>query len=220
MGNAQQVKVWDITVRIFHWALVVGFIIAYVSGEEEDLLHIYSGYIVFALILFRILWGFIGTRYARFWNFVYGPEATATYVKSIFSGKPIHYLGHNPIGGWMVILMLVSLFAVSWSGLELYASEGKGPLANADISLINHALANGDDDDERDEHDDDENEPEDDEFWEDIHEALAEITLFLVFAHIIGVLIASVIHKENLVRAMITGKKPYTGDTESDNSSD
>lgn len=217
MGAKQQIKVWDIAIRIFHWSLVVGFVIAYVSGEEEDLLHIYSGYVVFGLILFRILWGSIGTRYARFWNFVYGPEATVTYVKSIFSGKPIHYLGHNPIGGWMVILMLVSLFAVSWSGLELYASEGKGPLANADISLINHALANGDDDDERDEHDDDENEPEDDEFWEDIHEALAEITLFLVFVHIIGVLIASVIHKENLVRAMFTGKKRYQA---ADNSSD
>lgn len=162
-----------------HWSLVVSFFIAYVSGEEEDLLHIYSGYVVFGLVLFRILWGFIGSKHARFWNFIVGPEKTMAYMKSLLAGKPIHYLGHNPIGGWMVVLLLVSLFAVSWSGLELYASEGKGPLANANASLINNALANGDDDDDRDENDDDENESDGEEFWEDIHEALAEFTLFL-----------------------------------------
>lgn len=204
MGNEQEIKVWDIAVRIFHWLLALSFFIAYLSGEEEDLLHVYSGYIVFGLILFRILWGFIGTRHARFRDFIYGPKATTAYIKSIFSRKPIHYMGHNPIGGWMVILLMLSLLAVSWSGLELYASEGKGPLANADYSLVNKALANGDDNDEKDGRG---GKAEGDEFWEDIHEASAEFTLFLILVHIFGVLIASAIHKENLIRSMITGKK-------------
>jgi cytochrome b len=85
MTNEERVKVWDIGVRLFHWTLVVLFTVAYLSGDDEDMLHIYAGYGVIALIAFRILWGVVGTRHARFADFVYGPKATMDYARSLFS---------------------------------------------------------------------------------------------------------------------------------------
>ena len=93
-----QIKVWDIGVRIFHWALVLFFTIAYIS-EDIELIHAYAGYVVLGLILFRVLWGLVGTKYARFNNFIYGKKAVFVYLKSLFTKKPEHYTGHNPIAG-------------------------------------------------------------------------------------------------------------------------
>jgi cytochrome b len=202
MTNEERVKVWDIGVRLFHWTLVVLFTVAYLSGDDEDMLHIYAGYGVIALIAFRILWGVVGTRHARFADFVYGPKATMDYARSLFSGKPIHYLGHNPLGGWMVIALLLSLAGACWSGLEAYAAEGHGPLAHQESIFIQSALAHGDEDGA-------ENGRENggDEFWEEAHEVLANLSLLLVFLHIAGVAVASVVHRENLVKAMIKGYK-------------
>jgi len=205
MRDAQEIKVWDIAIRMFHWSLVIFFFITYLSGEDEDsLLHIYAGYVVCGLILFRVVWGFIGTRYARFWNFIYGPATTLAYLKSLLTKNPVHYLGHNPAGGWMVILLLVCLFAVSWSGLELYASEDKGPLAGLNVTVINTAYAHGDNDDEG--HGSRER-SEGDKFWSEFHEVLANFTLFLVAVHILGVIVSSILHRENLLRAIISGNK-------------
>ena len=197
------VKVWDILVRIFHWSLVVFFFIAYVT-EEESFLHIYSGYIVLALVLFRIVWGVIGTKYARFSNFIYSPASALGYLKSLVFGKPKHYLGHNPAGGLMVVALLLSLFVTTYSGLKTYAiEEGKGPLAANSFSLISNAYA--DDDDyygyRRGKYQDK------DEFWEELHEASANFTLFLIFIHIFAVVVSSKLHNEDLIKPMITGKK-------------
>jgi len=79
----KQVKVWDIVVRLFHWSLVVAFIIAYISGEDEGAVHVYAGYIVIGLIAFRILWGYIGSTHARFKEFVYGPALRARNGKGL-----------------------------------------------------------------------------------------------------------------------------------------
>ncbi len=119
MNDQGEIKVWDIGVRIFHWSLVVLFFISYVSGDEESLLHVYSGYGVLALVVFRVVWGVIGTKYARFSNFIVGPKATGLYARSLLTARPIHYPGHNSIGGWMVIMLLILLIATSWSGLVL-----------------------------------------------------------------------------------------------------
>lgn len=206
MAGEEQVKVWDIGVRLFHWTLVVLFAVSYLSGDDESLLHIYSGYGVAALIVFRIVWGVVGTRYARFADFVRGPKATMDYVRSLFSGKPIHYLGHNPLGGWMVVALLLSLVGTCWSGLEAYAVEGHGPLARQESFFIRSALAQGDEDEG-------ENAQENgkknggDEFWEETHEVLANLSLVLVVLHIAGVAVGSVMHRENLVKAMIKGYK-------------
>lgn len=206
MTSEERVKVWDIGVRLFHWTLVVLFTVAYLSGDDEGMLHIYAGYGVIALIAFRILWGVVGTRHARFADFIRGPKATMGYARSLFSGKPLHYLGHNPLGGWMVIALLLSLAGACWSGLEAYAAEGHGPLARQDSFFIQSALAHGDEDGAE---NGKENGHENggDEFWEEAHEVLSNLSLALVFLHIAGVAVASVIHRENLVKAMIKGYK-------------
>jgi cytochrome b len=201
MSDQNRVKVWDIAVRVFHWSLVLFFVVSYLTGEEDDDLHIIAGYVVLGLVLFRLLWGLIGTRYARFWNFIYSPRTTIAYARSIMAGKPKHYLGHNPLGGWMVVFLLVSLSFTVWSGLELYAvEEGKGPLANS-LQLVSPAYADDDDRDERKKHSASE------EFWEEVHEVFANLTVLLVFLHIAGVIFSSIVHRENLVRGMITGYK-------------
>lgn len=208
------IRVWDAMVRLFHWSLVLTFFISYFTGDEENLLHIYTGYAVLGLIVFRLLWGIIGSRHARFSDFLYSPKKVIEYIKGLLSGKPQHYVGHNPAAGWMVIALLISLFVASISGLKVYAvEEGKGPLAGltTEFSLISSANADDDDDDkEHDEHgynDEKGGEKEGDEFWEELHEVSANLTLLLIFLHVAGVIVSSKLHKENLVKAMITGRK-------------
>jgi len=205
-----EIKVWDIFIRIFHWSLVLLFTLAYLTGEEETSWHAYFGYAIGILLILRFIWGFIGTQYARFGNFIYSPSTVIAYLKSLLSGKPKHYLGHNPAGATMVFALLFMLSMTTFSGLKAYAAEGYGPLAiNIDVTLIAVALADDDDDN------DDKGwrkEGKEDEFWEEIHEFTANFTLLLVFMHILGVIVSSKLHKENLVKAMITGKKAQQND--------
>ena len=209
------VKVWDPLVRIFHWSLVAAFVIAYLTGDEESTIHIYSGYAVIGLVLFRIVWGLIGTRHARFWDFVYRPSAIIQYAREFFIGRPKRYLGHNPLGGAMILLLLGSLLATGVTGYLMLGSDGvEGAQAEASITpapatahaaggIIASAYA-----------DDDDDEGEEDGHHEhggllgEIHEFFANFTLFLVFLHVGGVLLSSLRHRENLVRAMVTGRKP------------
>jgi len=205
MVEKKAVPVWDIAVRIFHWSLVAFFFIAYLSEDDFEALHVYAGYLVLALISFRVVWGVVGTKYARFGNFVYGFDRVKRYLASIVDGKPEHYLGHNPAGGLMIVVMLITLFAVSFSGLKAYASEGKGPLAQSEITLVAPAYA----------HDDEDRRPgkrPGHKFWEEVHELFANLMLLLVFVHIAGVVVSSLVHRENLVRAMVDGKKYIEGE--------
>ena len=207
MAEEVRIKVWDIAVRVFHWSLVALFFVAYLSGDDESLLHVYSGYGVLALVAFRIVWGFIGTKHARFADFIYGPAVTWQYVKSIISFKPFHYLGHNPLGAWMIFALLVALIGACWSGLEVYGKQGYGPLAQAEVRLVSLAMANDDGKEHRSERGTKKGKAEGEEFWGDIHEALSNLTLFLVFLHVVGVLISSAIDRENLIKGMVTGYK-------------
>ena len=207
MTEEQRVKVWDIAVRIFHWSLVVLFFAAYLSGEDGGLFHVYAGYGVLALVAFRIVWGIIGTRHARFSDFVYGRAATLQYARSLLSARPVHYLGHNPLGGWMVVALLVCLIGACWSGIEAYGEQGYGPLALQDVQTVSTAAAGDNPNDYGREGKTESGKVEGDKFWKEIHEALSSLTLFIVILHIIGVLVASVLHRENLVKAMITGYK-------------
>ncbi len=215
MNSQQPVLVWDILVRIFHWTLVASFAVAYLTSEDENPWHIYAGYTVLGLIVFRVIWGFVGSRYARFSDFIYSPANVVEYIKSLREGNPKHYLGHNPAGGWMVLAMLIMLFVVTLSGLKVYAiEEGKGPFAAnaAQLSPISSAHAEEDE-----EENDDDNETSgvdvekvseaDEEFWEEIHEIASNLMLVLIALHIAGVVASSRLHKENLVKAMLTGKK-------------
>jgi cytochrome b len=200
----QTVKVWDLPVRIFHWSLVITFAIAYLSGEDGENLHEIAGYLVLGLVLFRIVWGFIGTRHSRFSDFIYGPAAIVDYLRGMLAGNPKHYLGHNPAGGLMVIALLLSLLAVSWTGLEVLAQDGEGPLAGNGLAVVASAQA---DDDEHEGRSDNGARGDGEEFWEELHELTANFTLLLVFVHIAAVIFSSVVHRENLVRAMVTGRK-------------
>lgn len=204
------VKVWDPLVRLFHWSLVAAFAIAWLSGDEESRLHELAGYAIIGLVLVRIVWGFVGTRYARFSDFVYRPSAVLGYAREMLIAKPRHYLGHNPLGGMMILALLVSLLAAGVTGLALQgAEEGTGPFATlpagttlAMPSVISSAVA----DDDGDEGEEEENEGNE-EIWEELHEFFANLTLLLVALHIAGVIIGSLVHRENLVRAMFTGRK-------------
>ena len=204
------IRVWDPLVRIIHWGLVLAFTVAYLSGDEENSLHIYSGYVVLGLIAFRVLWGLVGTRYARFNNFVYSPGTVIQYLKGLAAKKPKHYMGHNPAAGWMVIAMLLSLCIVTVSGLKVYAiEEGLGPLSGKYPALTIIGPAYADDDDK--EHGKNENghgeDEEAEEFWEEMHEVSSNFMLLLIFLHITGVIVSGRLHNERLVKAMLTGKK-------------
>lgn len=195
MSNQPQlVKVWDPFVRIFHWGLVLAFFIAYITEEDFLTIHTFAGYLILALILLRIVWGVIGTRHARFTDFVYSPQTIKQFIKETFYLRAKRYLGHNPAGGAMVILLIFSLLITTFTGLAVYgAEEQAGPMA----AWFSNSS----------------------EFWgeafEEIHEFFANFTLFLVFVHVAGVIVESLIHKENLVKSMIDGMKK-SSDTEAD----
>ena len=207
------VKVWDLFIRVFHWSMVLIFTIAYITGEEETSLHIDSGYLVIALVLLRIIWGFVGSKHARFSDFVGRPQHAIAYFKSLLSGHAQHYLGHNPAAAYMILILLFMLLAASFSGLKLYGIQGDGPLAaDVNLSIVSSALA----DDER-EQKERHKKSSQEELWEELHELTANITLFLVLIHITAVFLSGRLHKENLVKAMITGKKRIREDNQPDN---
>ena len=190
----KEVKVWDPLIRIFHWTLVIGFTVAYLTGDELTTIHIWSGYLIAGLLLVRLLWGFIRTKHARFRDFIYPPREVAAYLKSLVSGKSRRYLGHNPAGGVMVLLLLTSLVLTTGSGLMMLQST-QGSLIPPPVSQSGWFA-------------DDDDEFEGSEVLEEVHEFFANLTLLLVILHIAGVVVSSRLHHENLVRAMITGKKP------------
>jgi len=202
-----QIKIWDPLVRIFHWSLVATFAIAYLTGDEESRLHELAGYAVLGLVAIRIVWGFVGTRYARFRDFVYRPSTVAAYAKDMLAGKPKRYLGHNPLGGAMIIALLVSLLATGATGLAAQQAEAGSPAVAAITArvaawtpdIVAKAVA----DDDEDGHG-----GKQEGVWGEVHEFFANLTLLLVGLHIGGVLLGSLAHRENLVRAMFTGRKP------------
>jgi len=203
------IKVWDLFVRTFHWTLVGSVLGMYISGEDFKGVHIRLGYFVIILVLARIVWGVIGTKHARFSDFLYKPTEIFDYLKGLFVGKPKHYIGHNPAGGFMIFAILIALLVTAFTGLKTLAADGKGPLAKANIFVLK--TANADEDGQEDEgeryhsvlHADEEKE----ELWEELHEIMVNFLIFLVIVHVCGVLVSSWLHKENLILSMITGKK-------------
>lgn len=116
MNNTSTVKVWDPLVRIFHWSLVLCFGGAYLLSEEGGALHQALGYGVLGLVAFRLVWGFIGTRYARFGSFVPTPGRLAAYAKDFVTHREQRYLGHNPAGGAMILALLAALAGTGLTG--------------------------------------------------------------------------------------------------------
>jgi cytochrome b len=220
--NKKTVKVWSPLIRIGHWALVISFFTAYFTEDDFITLHVWAGYIVGAYVLIRVLWGFMGDKHVRFSDFVYSPAKIICYLKNLITRKPQHYIGHNPAGGAMVVALLLSLGGTTLTGLKLYAvDENAGPFAITakqaqtqihSASLISMAKAEDNDNEDEGEEsklidNDHEVDKQSEEYWEELHELFANLTLLLVFLHIGGVIVSSYIDKEKLVKAMLTGKK-------------
>lgn len=182
MNNQNLVKIWDLPIRIFHWLLVGGFFVAYLTEDELLNVHVWAGYLVLFLIMFRLIWGFVGGQYARFSQFLCTPGQSFAYLKALIHGNAQRYLGHNPAGALMIVFLLIFLIGTALTGIAVYgADQGLGPLASIG--------------------------PEHEELWEEIHEFFANSTLILVGIHLLGVIVESIIHKESLVKAMLTGYK-------------
>jgi cytochrome b len=169
----RKVLVWDAPVRVFHWLMVLSFAGAYLTAESERwrLVHVTLGYTMVGLVAFRVLWGFVGTRHARFASFVRRPAEAVRYVRGLVSARSEQRAGHNPAGALAIIALLGMSVVVTAAGWATYNDVGGGWL-------------------------------------EELHEGAANVMLAIVGVHVAGVLLGSWLHRENLIGAMVTGRKP------------
>ncbi len=177
------VPVWDILIRIFHWSLVVFFSVSYVTGELGDWLHHWSGYTITGLLVFRLVWGVIGTEHARFRDFVRHPAHIRRYLTAMKEGRAERYLGHNPAGGVMIIALLLGLSFMAFSGMLLAGFDGDGPLAGTALMALQVLPIKA------------------------LHELTANALILGILLHVGGVIYSSWLHRENLPKAMVTGRK-------------
>jgi len=190
MSEHDPIIVWDLPTRLFHWTLVVLILLQYLSGEFGLLpmeWHYWLGYATLALVVFRVLWGFTGSRTSRFAAFVRGPATVARYAIDSLHGRAAHVVGHNPLGGWSVLLMLASVLVQSVSGL--FASDDlveSGPFA-ASVSDATMQLMTR------------------------VHNVNRYVLLLLIVLHVCAVLLHWAMRHENLVAPMLHGRGPGDG---------
>ncbi|WP_425102193.1 cytochrome b/b6 domain-containing protein [Tropicibacter sp. S64] len=208
MGPSSTVRVWDPLVRVFHWGLVAAFATAWLTADELQPVHEIAGYAVAGLVAFRLVWGLVGSRYARFARFLKGPGETLAYLGDMARGRERRYLGHNPAGAAMVVALLVTLSGTAFTGW-LMEDEARLAMLPSVLAIVAPAWADDDGDDR--------------EYGargevegplKEVHETLANLMLLLAALHVGGVVLASFRHHENLARAMVTGDKrgPGPGD--------
>ncbi len=185
------IRVWDWPTRLFHWSLVllvtVNIYTGNVGGLREMDLHMLSGYAILALVLFRLVWGLIGSRHSRFAGFVRGPRTVIAYARSLLSGVHRSFVGHNPMGGWSVVAMLLSLLLQAVTGL--FSRDDiltEGPLVRHVSKQTSNLLT-------------------------EIHEFNATVLYVLIATHLIAVFGYLFVKKENLIRPMLTGRKLMAG---------
>ncbi|MAD44840.1 MAG: hypothetical protein CMI02_12120 [Oceanospirillaceae bacterium] len=189
-ANQEKTLVWDLFVRLFHWALVFFIGFAWWTGEQGGewmQWHMRCGYAVLGLVIFRLMWGFIGSFYARFTHFIYSPKNTLSYIRALLKRQEPVYASHNPVGGWAVVLLLL-LCAVQ-AGTGLFANDDiftEGPLAH----LVGYDLSI------------------EITKW---HKLLFNGLLAVIVVHVAGVVYHQRFRKEPLLQGMISGKKPTSG---------
>ena len=168
-------RVWDLPVRVTHWLLVICFFGAWLTreGDATRMWHMLFGYSLAFLVAFRIVWGFVGTRYARFGDFIKGPGAVAGYAGGLVRRRLVHYVGHNPLGALAIVAILALGAGMGVTGWQMAANGAESA--------------------------------------EELHETFANAFMAVVVIHILGVIVSSVLHRENLPRAMVTGNKPHPG---------
>lgn len=198
------IRVWDPALRLFHWGLVAAFALAWLTSDERQPLHETVGYIAAGLIAFRLIWGLIGPRYARFAQFIPGPRTLVGYAGDMLSGREKRYIGHNPAGAVMIVVLLLSLSGTILTGwLSAEPSRMAALPAMPTLVTAAHADEGGENGGGR----------GGEGSLRDLHGALANLTLLLVVLHVAGVALSSLRHRENLARAMVTGRKrPPEGD--------
>ena len=183
---SNEIKVWDIVVRSFHWVLVGAFTIAFLTEEGPMDVHVAAGYTIAGLLAVRIVWGLVGSRHARFSDFIYRPRVVVQFLKDTLHQKAKRYIGHNPAGGAMILLLLLNLIIITITGFAVYGIEDHaGPMA----AMMAGAGESAED------------------ALEEVHEFFSWFTLILVVFHVAGVVMESRLHGENLVRAMVNGRK-------------
>jgi cytochrome b len=185
--STTSVRVWDLPTRVFHWLLALSVLVAYVTGGERGMafvIHVGAGHLILLLLFFRVIWGFIGSPYSRFADFVYSWRSIRNYLKGVARLRPAHFVGHNPLGGLMVLAMFLLLLAIAFTGLSDAAARGY----QAGSSLI-AAMGNGN------------------RALGELHETLGSLIMILAGVHVAAVLSHWILARENLVRAMITGRK-------------
>jgi cytochrome b len=186
-----RIHVWDLPTRLFHWLLVIFVAVSFASGKiggNAMELHEWSGFAVLALLLFRLGWGFVGGRQSRFKSFVCGPAAVARYAVGVVRGDAPRFLGHNPLGGWSIVAMLITLLVQAVTGL--FANDDiftEGPL---------YAWVSKDASD----------------WLTRIHRLNQDVIIVLVCVHILAVFFYLWVKRENLIIPMITGKKRWHAD--------
>jgi cytochrome b len=189
-NNAATVRVWDFPTRAFHWTLVVLIALQYATGEYGMLdmrWHAWFGYATLALIVFRVLWGFFGSQTSRFSDFVRGPRAALRYVKSQLSTNPQRGIGHNALGGWSVLALLLCVAIQAVSGL--FASDdidSDGPL----VAHVSHATV---------------------KWMTRVHHWNQNVLLALIGLHVVAVLLYLLLKHENLILPMLSGRKQAAG---------
>jgi cytochrome b len=172
MTTKQSILVWDVPTRIFHWLLVISFAGAWLTSESERLqmIHYAFGYSAAGLVLFRLVWGLVGTRYARFSQFMRGPKEIIGHLGAALRGHQHVSPGHNPAGAIVMLGLMAIILLIGLSGY-LSVKEFLG------------------------------------DFMSEAHEVISSLALALVIVHIAAAVIMSLLQKENLIRAMVTGKK-------------
>jgi cytochrome b len=187
------VHVWDLPVRLFHWSLVALVIASWASRELDYMeIHRWSGYAILTLVVFRIGWGFAGTRHARFADFVRTPRAMRAYMADILAGGRASFLGHNPAGGWSVIALLACLLVQAATGL--FVTDDvlfDGPFHRAVGEATAHRLKK-------------------------LHDINFNVLLLLIGLHLAAIAFYRIAKGENLVRPMVTGTKWVALDSEAE----
>jgi cytochrome b len=191
--QGSEVRVWDPLVRVVHWSLAAAVLVDWAT-DEPLWMHTWLGYIAGALVTLRLVWGFVGPENARFASFVAGPRETFDYLAGLVRFSAKRYLGHSPAGGAMIVALLILVAATVGTGMaNLAADRGEGPMAGVVAKVERPPRVPG------------QRRPP--LLMKQVHETVANITLIFVAFHVAGVVLASFAHRENLVRAMVTGRK-------------
>lgn len=184
--TVEPVEVWDLPTRIFHWLLALLVVVNFFSGEDEGTLlalHISCGYLVGLLLIFRVAWGVVGNRHARFGDFLRPWPETRDYLRQLLRLSPPRHIGHNPVGGWMIVVMLVTLGVTVLSGMATAVGEGVGiPFLGGFPEWLHEA-------------------------GEEIHETAAHVMMVLAGIHVVGVAADWLLTGENIIKGMVTGRK-------------